>query len=1402
MPPAHRRLACQRKAVNAAPGKETEMKLKHLTSVAMMGASWLLAGSCAFDERELTLAGIGGSSSGGPAGSALGGPEAAPRLAVGTSAIDLGWVTTGFAARTRIRVDNLGNAPLPAPAVAFAAGSHADFSLIQNGCAQEVPAGESCELRVQLVPSGDGERAATLEVRSDVGGEAQVALNGLGLIAGDLILAPVAGSFEDFGGARLGSTREETFSISNPTDVASGPLRFRVNRPEFVLLAPGPGDCVPDVTSLVGGQSCTLRLAFTPTERGPLEATLTGATDGVGAVSLTLAGRGLARAALSVSAPTVDFAGVVLLSSAQRNVLFENAGDEPLTLAGSRLAPENAEGFSILNSDCGAGAQIAGGASCSVQVEFRPPRVGEELTAELIAEGVEVGQAQSVALRGIGLEPGALTVSAAADGSNDFGEVLLGETSERSFLIQNPSAQASGVLDIVVSEGFALAEPTALAEGTGAAGECIPGSTSLVDGEACTVRVLFVPSRREVLTGSLTISSPLAGATELPLTGRGILPALLAVERELNFGRVLTGSSGVRTLTIANEGDQALPPPSIELTGSAPAQVAAFSLGNLCTAPLALGETCDLNLTFAPTAATAHAVNLNISSLGSTTSVLLLGEAQVPGSLVLSAAAGGGAFGDVPIGTTTSRAVVLANPGQIPSGRVTISSDNNRFEVDAGDCNQGDPAGLVDGASCSFNVRFTPDDNLAQVANLTVQSPGAGRAGMQLSGRGRQPASLSATGNRDLGRLNVGGATLPANEFTWTVNNQGDLPTGTLSVQNDNPTDFIIRNDSCSGSAVPGRASCQMVISFRPSVTGNRSARIVVSDPTGGRSFTLVVTGLGFQLAALGQSCVNAECAAGVCTRGVCCNRACDRTCQVCSAQGQCIDQSNQEACGNGAACFGVDNCKLPAGRACSQNGGDAQCGSGQCERRLGGTGAGDRICCLDDCGTSLQCNAQNRCQAPALGDGEACGAPGQAACAAGLSCKACGGGGNRCTPNNLCCGPCPGNETCINGTCGCTAQQVPCGGGLCIPRVANACCPATPACDPAVPFCDSRDYLCKQCLNDANCGQGRVCNNGQCACGGTTPVACGNRCIRTDQCCDNSRCNSCQQCNTNTNTCGPLGAGQADRCPGAQFCNAQQQCVECNNNDPPRCAQGVRQRCVNGIYQNDACPPGLQCQGQGSCGCNTGTQCNNQCVNTETDAAHCGGCNNSCGSAGCSDGECNCPIGQEFIPNVGCRLSDGQACTPNQGVPCRNGCNRFLVDCDGDTFPRGDAGAVNRCGTTPPGERPASCPNGRFVVPGRPLDCCDVNQPFSADVHPEQTDFFLEERPAVCGGDRHDYNCDGTGDPDFPEGFCGDFIMENCPGSVVPPDSCGDEVILQACSVVNFECQNVFGSPFRVPCQ
>jgi hypothetical protein len=289
----------------------------------------------------------------------------------------------------------------------------------------------------------------------------------------------------------------------------------------------------------------------------------------------------------------------------------------------------------------------------------------------------------------------------------------------------------------------------------------------------------------------------------------------------------------------------------------------------------------------------------------------------------------------------------------------------------------------------------------------------------------------------------------------------------------------------------------------------------------------------------------------------------------VCSTQGVCSDQSSREVCGNGAACFGVDNCKLPEGRACSENGGDAQCGSANCERRLGGTGAGDRICCLEDCGNSLECNGSNRCQAPALGVGELCGAAGQLACAAGLECKDCRGGGRRCTAPNDCCGGCDNPLECSNGACVCRVlsngqRGINCGGGVCALSRTGACCIGF---EPDGCNCDPIDNLCKECLVDGDCPPGAAGTRPDCSNSNTCtyPCAvgfksCNGACIRNDQCCQDSDCtNGCQACNTTSNTCGPLG-GRPDRCPGSQACNASGQCggagASCQTNND--CAGGL----------------------------------------------------------------------------------------------------------------------------------------------------------------------------------------------------------------------------------------------------
>lgn len=1229
---------------------------------AFAAALW----SCSLDERDVQRVSLGLQPNGGGPGADAGGAGGA-LLAVSSLAVDFGNVTVGFPARARITLRNDGAAALAQPSVARAAGSASDFQIIQNRCGEELEPGGACDVRVQFVPSSPGATQARLDVGSANGGAVAVDLTGQGLVGGDLILAPALGSFEDFGGVDLGGVRQAAFTVSNPRAESSGALTFSVNRPEFTLVPAAPGGCAPGASALSGGQSCDIGVAFSPAERGATEGTLTATSPEGGSVSLTLSGRGLLAGALSASSETLDFGGVVLQESGQSALRFENVGDIPLILGGARLEPADASQFSILDSDCAEGMELAGGAGCSAQVQYRPTDIGVENAAELVL-GVNGMEPLRLPLVGRGLQPGALSLAAGdASGGPDFGDVLVGEALTRAFTVVNPGAQSSGVLSLSTVGGFEVVTPP---EGT----DCIGGTTSLGTGESCTVRVSLAPTQRQPHTGALTVSSALAGAASLPLAGRGIIDAAIQVVPQVDFGRVLTNASATRTVTIENAGDRELPAPSIEVTSDSPAQQAAFSFESACPTPLAAAQACDVVVAWTPSEAVPHSANLRlVAAPGNTAAVLLLGQALAPGSLQLAVAdAAGPDYGDVPLGTTATRTFVLTNPGNEPSGRITVSSDDSHFLPSLGDCNQGPPEGLVDGSSCTFSVVFTPDGSDALVANLSVQSPGAGRAGIELRARGRAAAALTATGNRDLGRARIGEVTLtqPENSFEWAVSNDGDLPTGTLQVDASNGTEFQIAADTCSNARVDGHSSCQMTIRFVPGEPpGTREATVTVTDGAGGSSATVALTGLAVRLAQPGQSCVNAECAEGVCTGGVCCDRACDRTCQACSAAGVCVDQSNQEACGTGGArCFGVDECELPA---------EAPCGS------------------TADCGGDLQC-------------------------------KQCTTGGSRCTAPEACCGPCPGSTTCQGGTCGCSALEVDCGGNLCIPtNRADVCCPVSPDCPANAPVCRD-DGQCVGCLGDADCGACGSCNLGTNTCqavargqqGGCNAgqVCNGNFACITAECTGPGQCGDCRSCDTSNFSC--VTAGPPATCSAGRVCTAGGQCVQCINDG--QCGPG--QTC-SGTNTCVALPPPAPMPtppapapppaptpappaATSDPNCDRGLQSSGACC-----AASCG----TCGGPGCSQrpgGTASCCTGAINDSGVFCTLANAPCIltqlTPNADPLCESGVASGAVCCAATCGECGGAGCSQRPGGT------ANCCTGAIDDSG--VSCSSSGPPCRMD--------------------------------------------------------------------------------------
>lgn len=1118
------------------------MNRSRVSSGALVSLAFALLFGCTFDDRKTLVGSLstdaGSGSSGGP-GTVGPNPGGAPKLAVVPSYLDLGSVTQGFAARARIRVSNLGTTPLARPAAAWASGSAADLTLIQNQCSEELGPGEQCELRLQLVPSMVGAVQGTLEIASAGATTVAVPVTANGLQPGPIVLQPAASSFQDFGGVRVGTAVEGTFTVSNPGSLASGPLSLSFNRPEFVLAPAAAGECVSGVTDLPSGASCNFRVAFTPAERGALEATASVSSSASGSRSLTLRGRGTVPAALAASAPLLDFGGVVPGDAASLELELENSGDEVLTLASPQLSPADVGVFRIADSNCGEGVVLAGGQRCRMQLDYRPLDEGQPSAGELLVADREGQLSERITLQGVALTRGNLVVEALQAGQEDFGDVLLGVSSTRSFRVSNPAQQPSGILSLTGRNGFAIQPPS----GEGA---CQAGLTELGNGQSCTVQVSFTPSSRGAKAGALTVDSPLAGAKSLVLRGRGIAAGALeadtgADDAVVDFGQVTSGSSASRTLTLRNAGDQPAAAQELRVTASSPGQAAAFSYESGCTQPLAAAATCEVVLGFAPEAVVPYAAVLElVDAAGKRSNVLLLGAALEPGRLALAPGEGVSPdFGDVAVGTTLTRAFSVTNPGGGASGALSVRTDNSQFVVQAGACADAGADGLADGESCAFEVTFTPTTNLPIEARLSVQSGASGETGVAVSGRGRLPAVLAATTTeRDLGRANLGQASGPANQFTWTVNNTGDLPSGALDVSNGNPEDFEITADTCSSGPVAGAGSCALTIVFAPDSAGDLTTRIAVTDTLSGQAVPLQVTGFGVQLAAPGARCqATSDCSQGVCTAGVCCNQDCSLTCQSC-ATGQCVAQSGQQRCGNsGGVCFGVEQCELPAGGGCTAS---------------------------SECGGNLEC-------------------------------KDCRGGGSQCTPPDACCGGCAAGYQCVGGECGCPLgnQQIDCGGGVCALNRAGACCPGTP---PADCNCDPSDNLCKECLQNAHCTDGPANSVGQCNTNRTCSYSClpgfkdcNGSCIANAACCGG--CAAGQTCQNGS--C---------RIPDGATCSAGGAACTSGNCSAGRCCPTTCGTGGCNAQGSCSCPGGQQfargaCRGVDGQTCTTADQCINACT-------------------------------------------------------------------------------------------------------------------------------------------------------------------------------------------------------------
>ncbi len=158
--------------------------------------------------------------------------------------------------------------------------------------------------------------------------------------------------------------------------------------------------------------------------------------------------------------------------------------------------------------------------------------------------------------------------------------------------------------------------------------------------------------------------------------------------------------------------------------------------------------------------------------------------------------------------------------------------------------------GLSNANTCAMYVYFNP----------TAAGPASGTISIEDNGffTGTATISLTATGSAIAvapGQLSFPsepvGQTSPTN--TVTVTNQGTKSITMKAITVDDPTDFVITNNACTG-ALAGGAKCQITVVFAPASTGAKKGALVISDADPSSPQVVGLAGTGTSLVGLSPS--------------------------------------------------------------------------------------------------------------------------------------------------------------------------------------------------------------------------------------------------------------------------------------------------------------------------------------------------------------------------------------------------------------------------------------------------------------------------------------------------------------------------------------------------------------------
>ncbi|ADW68305.1 choice-of-anchor D domain-containing protein [Granulicella tundricola] len=715
-----------------------------------------------------------------------------------------------------VNLQNLGNVPLTISSIAT---DNTNFEVESSNCGTTLAAQSVCTISVRTLGflwSGSTTLYSTYTGNLIVNSNASAGPQTLPLSSTNTLYLPAIPA--DFGASPVGITQTSgTITASPGSYYESASLSTSIGGANASDFAVSPASCNVPVSSVT---NCSLAISFTPSASGTRSAMLYVATGNDSPNSATnkqylrLSGIGNTTGpsfavTYKSSTQTRGYAILNTAGTASNTDTYTvlNTGSTIISLSAALTGSAAADYTSTNNC-----VSISPSSSCTLNVVFTGSSVGTFPATLTLTDTVSTSS-QPLQLSTLVQYP----TPVPSPYSTDFGTQPLNIAATRNVFI------TSGTY------GSTLEEPVTASITTGSGvfslpgGSTCPASTS----QTCTLTVAFTPTAVGNFTGTLTLTGQTSGnQANYPLSGGGGVATLALSPASLTFPvRTVGTTSTPMNVTVSSTAALSLNISSITITG---VNSNDFTQTNNCTA-VTVSSTCTIAVTFTPTAIGTSNANLVLTSnaTGSPQTVPLTGTSA-------AATVGPIAYSLASLSYTVDGSIQDVNLQNLGSAPLTISSiatDNTNFKVESNTCGTMLAAQSVCTISVStggFNIinqqYSTYTGNLVVSDNATA---------------GPQTLPLSSTNTISI-------STVPTDFGAWPINttrtggiitaNTGSYYTSDAllaAVGGTNASDFAVSPSGCSIQANTSPSNCSLAISFTPSATGTRSAKLYVSNASG-----------------------------------------------------------------------------------------------------------------------------------------------------------------------------------------------------------------------------------------------------------------------------------------------------------------------------------------------------------------------------------------------------------------------------------------------------------------------------------------------------------------------------------------------------------------------------------------